>query len=101
MRFPPFSPEPISLARLGIEDYPLTAKVDEVLARPTPRGWRRTGMSAETYLDVIEHIVRYSAGNWMNPDGSMRNLLTDLEGQGQVELHGYEGRTPKFAGVFL
>jgi hypothetical protein len=29
------------------------------------------------------------------------NLLTDLEGRGQVELHGYEGRTPKFAGIFL
>jgi len=32
---------------------------------------------------------------------NVSNLLTDLEGQGQVELHGYEGRTPKFAGVFL
>ena len=32
---------------------------------------------------------------------NVSNLLTDLEGQGQVELHGYEGRTPKFAGIFL
>jgi DNA-binding transcriptional ArsR family regulator len=32
---------------------------------------------------------------------NVSNLLTALEGQGQVELHGYEGRTPKFAGVFL
>jgi predicted Rossmann fold nucleotide-binding protein DprA/Smf involved in DNA uptake len=32
---------------------------------------------------------------------NVSNLLTDLEGRGQVELHGYEGRTPKFAGIFL
>ena len=32
---------------------------------------------------------------------NVSNLLMDLEGQGQVELHGYEGRTPKFAGIFL
>jgi DNA-binding transcriptional ArsR family regulator len=32
---------------------------------------------------------------------NVSNLLTALEGQGQVELHGYEGRTPKFAGIFL
>jgi DNA-binding transcriptional ArsR family regulator len=32
---------------------------------------------------------------------NVSNLLTDLEGQGQVELHGYEGRTPKFAGIYL
>jgi F420-non-reducing hydrogenase iron-sulfur subunit len=32
---------------------------------------------------------------------NVSSLLTDLEGRGQVELHGYEGRTPKFAGVFL
>jgi predicted Rossmann fold nucleotide-binding protein DprA/Smf involved in DNA uptake len=27
------------------------------------------------------------------------SLLADLEGQGQVEFHSYEGRTPKFAAV--
>jgi predicted Rossmann fold nucleotide-binding protein DprA/Smf involved in DNA uptake len=32
---------------------------------------------------------------------NVSTLLTDLEGRGQVELHGYEGRTPKFAGIFL
>jgi DNA-binding transcriptional ArsR family regulator len=32
---------------------------------------------------------------------TVSNLLSDLEGRGQVELHGYEGRTPKFAGIFL
>lgn len=32
---------------------------------------------------------------------AVSNLLSDLEGRGQVELHGYEGRTPKFAGIFL
>jgi DNA-binding transcriptional ArsR family regulator len=32
---------------------------------------------------------------------NVSNLLTDLEGQGQVELHGYEGRTPKFAGIYV
>jgi hypothetical protein len=28
---------------------------------------------------------------------NVSSLLVDLEGQGQVELQGYEGRTPRFA----
>ena len=31
---------------------------------------------------------------------NVSSLLADLEGKGQVELHGYEGRTPKFASIF-
>lgn len=31
---------------------------------------------------------------------NIASLLVEMENQGQVELHGYEGRTPKFAGTF-
>jgi DNA-binding transcriptional ArsR family regulator len=30
---------------------------------------------------------------------AVSSLLAELEGQGQVEFHGYEGRTPRFAAV--
>jgi F420-non-reducing hydrogenase iron-sulfur subunit len=32
---------------------------------------------------------------------NVSSLLVDLEGRGKVELHGYEGRTPKFAGIYV
>lgn len=31
---------------------------------------------------------------------NVSTLLADLEAEGQVELYGYDGRTPQFAGIF-
>ncbi|HCE44399.1 MAG TPA: hypothetical protein DET40_12700 [Lentisphaeria bacterium] len=65
-----FSQEKISLESIGIPDFTLDGKIREVLARPAPKDWKKTGLSREYYLDLMEIIVRSAAG-WVDEKGAV------------------------------
>ncbi|HBC89293.1 MAG TPA: hypothetical protein DCZ94_20320 [Lentisphaeria bacterium] len=65
-----FSINPISLESIGIPDFTLDGKIRDVLAKPLPRDWKKTGLSREYYLDFIEIIVRNAAG-WIDEKGAV------------------------------
>jgi hypothetical protein len=62
------SAEPASLDQIGIGEFPLEAKVKQVMAAPQPAGWKPTGVTRELYLDQMEVILE-EAQHWLDAQG--------------------------------
>lgn len=66
----PFSPKEYSLKALGLEDYPYTKMVTEILRSPMPDHWKSSQADKRVYLDMMEKIVRMAA-TWVDANGAV------------------------------
>ena len=64
------SPEPRSLAHLGLGEFALEGKVRRALDAPAPAAWKPTGLDRSFYLDLMEAIVR-PASAWVDARGAV------------------------------
>ncbi len=65
-----FAPDEYSLKNIGLEEYPYTKIVADVLQAPVPGEWKSSGIYKQAYLDMMEKIVRMAAA-WVNADGAV------------------------------
>ncbi len=56
----------------------LQQRVDTILRRPDPQGWRNTSISRKFYLDLMETILRTAAG-WQDTRGAIIDPVEKIE----------------------